>query len=215
MCTDTKCKFLCLFIFVQTSSSWKSLTWFFVSASCTACVVGSTGPGCRTSLSNQLSRPLSPSWTLTDWATAVCSCSARSDTDAEREPNLFSKPSEEATMFQNSISLTSVTCSLLLTKISMLFPKNSPWLKVRERRMITCCTEDVYSFQGRRLVGADQIPSCSLHLLQLHRMLSQSILQELQEQEKAWTWLIGTFQPLRMQIIHSLMLRVQCYHFIY
>lgn len=69
------------------------LTWFCVMASCTAWAVASTGPGFRTSLSSQLSRPLSPSWTLTDWATAVWSCSARSDTDAEREPNLFSKPS--------------------------------------------------------------------------------------------------------------------------
>lgn len=75
-------------------SSGFNPTWFWVRASCTACAVGSTCPGCRTSLSSQLSRPFRPSWTLTDWATAVCSCSARSDTDAEREPNLFSKPSE-------------------------------------------------------------------------------------------------------------------------
>lgn len=69
-------------------------TWFCVIASCTAWAVASTGPGFRCRLSSQLSRHLRPSWTLTDWAIAVCSCLARSDTDAERESNLFSKPSK-------------------------------------------------------------------------------------------------------------------------
>lgn len=50
-------------------------------------------------------------------------------------------------------------------------------------RWVTCRAEDVNSFQGRRLIGADQIPSRSLHLLQLHRPLGELVLQQLRTED--------------------------------
>lgn len=83
----------------------------------------------------------------------------------------------------DSKGLILAMCSLFWIKIS----KSGLRPRVRATTMKTCCTEDVNSFQGRRLVGADQIPSCSLHLLQLYRMLGQSILQKLKIADKILT----------------------------
>ena len=59
------------------------------------------------------------------------------------------------------------------------------WVLVLTMKVIkfTCSTKDVNSFEGRWFFCADQISSCSLHLLKLHWTLRQLILQHLMTEE--------------------------------